>query len=123
MSFPLRSRTILAASTALVLGLALACGPSDRRAQVVYYYQAGSEAAARQTPALRALETEFAGKVVVKIIDASTPEAKKDVTRLGWPSHGVLVRDYRGIMLFRQSGDDFEIDEIRSTLRQVAPAQ
>jgi hypothetical protein len=26
-------------------------------------------------------------------------------------------------MLFRQSGDEFEIDEIRSTLRQVAPAQ
>jgi hypothetical protein len=123
MSLPLRSRPTLAATAALLLGLALGCGPADRRAQVVYYYQAGSEAAARQMPALRALETEFPGKVVVKIIDASTPEAKKDVTRLGWPSHGVLVRDYRGIMLFRQSGDDFEIDEIRSTLRQVAPAQ
>src|SRR4029079_506970 len=83
MSLPLRSRPTLAATTALLLGLALGCGPADRRAQVVYYYQAGSEAAARQMPALRALETEFPGKVVVKIIDASPPEAQKDVTRLG----------------------------------------
>ena len=121
MLSPLRLRPALAGVTAaLALGLAFGCGPSERRIQVVYYYQAGSEASARLIPALKALETEFPGRVVVRSIDASTPDAKKDIARLGWASHGLVVRDHRGIMLFKQSGDDFSIEEIRSTLRQVA---
>jgi hypothetical protein len=122
MLSPPRLRPALTGLAALILGLALGCGPAENRVQVIYYYQVGSEASARQLPALRALENEFSGSVVVKTIDATSPEAKKDLTRLGWASHGLVVRDHRGIMLFKQSGDDFAIEEIRSTLRQATGA-
>ncbi len=113
-----RFRLALPCAAALALALAMGCGPADRRVQVTYYYQSGSEATARQRPALQALETEFPGQVVVRVIDCTTPDAKRDLRLMGFPTHGLIVRDYRGVMLFKQSGDDFDIDEIRSTLRQ-----
>jgi hypothetical protein len=115
-------RLALSAAAALALGLALGCGPADRRVQVIYYFQAGSEATARQRPALQALETEFPGQVVVRAIDASNPDAQRDLKRLGFATHGLIVRDHGGVMLYKQSGDDFNLDEIRSTLRQSAGA-
>jgi hypothetical protein len=121
MSQPLRARLALTAAT-IALGLAFGCGPTERRIQVIYYFQAGSEGAARATPLLKALEGEFPGRVVVKTIDATSPDAKRDLTRLGFPSHGLVVRDARGVMLFKSSGDDFDIEEIRSTVRQAGGA-
>lgn len=121
MSQPLRARLALTAAT-IALGLAFGCGPTERRIQVIYYFQAGSEGAARATPILKALEGEFPGRVVVKTLDATSPDAKRDLTRLGFPSHGLVVRDARGVMLFKASGDDFDIEEIRSTIRQAPGA-
>lgn len=107
---------------ALLVGIALGCGGGDRRIQVIYYYQSGSEASERQRPGLQALEGEFTQRVAVRLIDASLPEAKRDLARLAFPTHGLVVRDYRGVMLFKQSGDDFDLDEIRAILRQGAGA-
>ncbi len=118
-----RSRSNVAlAAAALIAGLALACGGSDRRIQVVYYYQSGSEALERLRPALQGLETEFPQRVAVRLVDSSTPDAKRDLTMLGFPGGGLVVRDHRGVMLFKQSGSDFDLEEVRSLLRQSAGA-
>ena len=100
------------------IALALACGGGDRRIQVTYYFQAGSEATERQRPVLQKLETDFPQQVVVRFVDASSPDAARDLRRLDFPTHGRVVRRHSGVMLFKQSGDDFDIDEVRAILRQ-----
>jgi hypothetical protein len=110
------------AAAALIIGLALACGGGDRRVQVTYYYQNGSEALERLRPGLQGLETEFPQRVAVRLIDASAPDAKRDLTMLGYPSGGLVIRNHRGVMLFKQGGSDFDLEEVRSLLRQSAGA-
>lgn len=115
----LRSRSLATPSAAaFAVAIAVACGGSDKRIQVTYYFQAGSEATERQRPALQKLEAEFPQQVAVRFVDASSPDATRDLRRLDFPTHGLVVRNHRGIMLFKQSGDDFDIEEVRTILRQ-----
>lgn len=74
---------------------------------------------AKAKPAVSGLEAEFPGKVVAKNVDATTPEAKKDVEELGFKSHGLVVRSADGEVLFKQADHTVDMEKVRAKLKEL----
>ncbi len=77
---------------------------------------------ARLKPAVSGLEQQFPGKVTAQNVDASTPEAKKDVQDLGFISHGLVIRTTDGKVLFKQPDHKVEMDRVVSALHEILGA-
>jgi hypothetical protein len=74
---------------------------------------------ARLKPAVSGLEQKFPGKVTAQNVDASTPEAKKEVQDLGFISHGLVIRSTDGRTLFKQSDHKVAMDGVEAALHQI----
>jgi hypothetical protein len=74
-------------------------------------------------PAVSGLEKEFPGRVEVQHISAEEPDAKADVKRLEFRSHGLVVRDARGAVLVKQADHGVDLEEVRTVLRQYFETQ
>jgi hypothetical protein len=98
-----------------VLGLLAACGKKPM--QVVYYYKAGTPDLARLIADVAALEKEFPGKVVTRSIDASTPDAQRDLTKLEIGTSGIAVRSSNSVMIFKQGGSSLDMKAVREAIR------
>jgi hypothetical protein len=77
---------------------------------------------AKLTPAVSGLEEEFAGRVVTRNITYETDEAKEIVKELGFKSHGLIVRNESGELLFKQADHDVKIEQVRDKLKQLIGA-
>ncbi len=64
-------------------------------------------------PAVSGLEKEYPGKVVAKNVDATTPASKKEIEELGFETHGLVIRDAKGEVLFKQKDHTVKMDEVR----------
>ena len=62
------------------------------------------------------LEQEFPGKVKALNVDATTPENKKIVQKLGFKSHGLAIRSARGKVLWTQHDHDVNMDDVRKEI-------
>jgi hypothetical protein len=74
---------------------------------------------ARLKPAVSGLEQKFPGKVTAQNVDASTPEARKEVRDLGFKSHGLVVRSSEGRTLFKQPDHTVQMDGVEEALRRI----
>jgi len=64
-------------------------------------------------------EQEFPGKVRAKNVDATTPEAVKDIQSLGFHNHGLVIRSANGKVLWKQADHTVKIDEVRAEIEQL----
>lgn len=100
-----------------VLGFLAACGRKPM--QVVYYYKAGTPALAQMIADVAALEREFPGQVVARSIDASTPDAQRDLTKLEIGTSGIAVRNSNSVMVFKQGGSSLDMKAVREAIREA----
>ena len=68
---------------------------------------------------MRGLEEEFSRQVVTQNLDATTPEAKKDIKSLGFKHHGLVVRSPDGKVLWTQADHTVKVDEVRGKLSEL----
>jgi hypothetical protein len=57
---------------------------------------------ARNVAAVRDLERELPGRVVVRLVDSFAPEGRAAAERYAFNSHGIVVFDRDGALLFKQ---------------------
>ena len=65
------------------------------------------------------LAKEFPGRVVGKNEDATTDANKKVVSALGFESHGLVIRNAGGDVLWKQADHDVKMDDVRAALRKL----
>ena len=64
-----------------------------------------------------ALEEEFKNRVRPRTVDASDdPQA---IAQLGFESHGLVIRDGDGKVLFKQRDHTVKMGEVRQTIRKI----
>ena len=76
---------------------------------------------AQLKPAVSGLEKEFPG-ITARNVSNDSPEAKADVQALGFKSHGLVVKDRSGKVLFKQADHEVRLDVVRSALRGLSEA-
>jgi hypothetical protein len=75
---------------------------------------------AKLKPAVSGLEKEFPpGQVKAQNVDASTPEAKKAISELGFKSHGLVVRSADGKVLHKQPDHTVNLDDARKAISEI----
>jgi hypothetical protein len=100
---------------ALSLLALAACG--KKPLQVVYYYKAGTPDLARMLADVAALEKEFPGQVTARSIDASSPDAQRDLTALEIGTSGIAVRNSNSVMIFKQGGSALDMVRVKEAIR------
>jgi len=73
----------------------------------------------RLMPAVSGLESEFPGKVRARIVDCTSDEGVKAIQELGFGSHGIVIRDHAGKVLFKESDHSVNMDDVRKALKEV----
>jgi hypothetical protein len=74
---------------------------------------------ARLKPAVSGLEQKFPGKVTAHNVDATTPEARKEIEDLGFKSHGLVIRSADGRALFKQPDHKVQIERVEKALHGI----
>jgi hypothetical protein len=74
---------------------------------------------ARLKPAVSGLEKEFPGRVTARNTDATTPEAREDIRRLGFKSHGLVIRSANGTVLWKQADHTVRIESVKKALHET----
>ena len=70
-------------------------------------------------PAVSGLESEFPGKVVAKLVDATSPDARQAIPTLGFKTHGLVIRSPKGEVLFKQPDHHVKMDEVRKEIASI----
>ena len=70
-------------------------------------------------PAVSGLKQEFPGKVTPHNIDASLPEAQESIRKLGFKSHGLVIRSTDGTALWKQADHTVRIESVREALHKI----
>ena len=65
------------------------------------------------------LEDEFPGKVKALNVDATTPENKEIVQKLGFKTHGLVIRSSKGKVLWKQPDHDVNMDDVRKAIKKL----
>ena len=76
---------------------------------------------AQLKPAVSGLEKEFPG-ITAQNVSNTTPEAKADAQALGFKSHGLVIKDKSGKVLFSQADHEVQMDVVRSALKSLTEA-
>lgn len=105
----------------LLLGLA-SCGSAEAKPfQVTYYYMPGCSDCGHAKADVVELEKDFPGRVEVESLDATSPEGSKMAKRLGFKEHGLVIRDYRGAVLWKGTDHKLKMEEVRQEIQnQIA---
>jgi hypothetical protein len=74
---------------------------------------------ARLKPAVSGLEQAYPGKVKAHNVDASAPDARKDIQTLGFRSHGIVIRSTDGRTLWKQADHTVRMDAVNQALREI----
>ena len=65
------------------------------------------------------LGEEFGGKVRGRNVDATTPEVRLKVGRLGFNNHGLIIEDSKGKLLWKQPDHEVEMESVRKAVGQL----
>ena len=65
------------------------------------------------------LETEFPGKVKAQNVDATTPEAAKAIKTLGFKNHGLVIRDAKRKVLWKEPDHTVKIEDARAEIQKL----
>ena len=65
------------------------------------------------------LEQEYQGKVRGQNVDATTEENKKIVKKLGFQTHGLVIRSAHGKVLWKQPDHEVKMDDMRKELDKL----
>jgi len=76
----------------------------------------------RLMPAVSGLESEFPGKVKARNVDCTSDEGVKAVQELGFGSHGLVIRDHAGKVLYKEADHGVKIEDVRAALKQILSA-
>lgn len=74
---------------------------------------------ARLKPAVSGLEQQFPGKVSARNVDASDPERTEEIQRLGFATHGLVIRSKDGATLFKQADHTVDMTVVQAAIRQI----
>lgn len=74
---------------------------------------------ARLKPAVSGLEQQFPGAVSARNVDASDPERTDEIRRLGFATHGLVIRSRDGATLFKQADHTVDIKAVEGALQQI----
>lgn len=70
-------------------------------------------------PAVSGLEAEYPGKVIARNVDAKQPETVQVVAGLGFRSHGLVIRNAAGDVLWKQPDHEVSVDDARVALQTL----
>ena len=65
------------------------------------------------------LETEFPGQVKAQNVDATTPDAAKTIKTLGFKSHGLVIRNAKGKVLWKEPDHTVKIEDARAEIQKL----
>lgn len=71
------------------------------------------------TTIVNGLEKEFEGALECEILDAFTPENKKQIKAYGFGSHGLVIFDAEGNIKKKLDGHNLHDPQIRAALKEV----
>lgn len=67
-------------------------------------------------PAVSGLEKEFPGRVEAQNLDATTPENRPLMKKLGFANHGLVIRSPQGEVLWKEADHTVDIEDVRKEL-------
>jgi hypothetical protein len=70
-------------------------------------------------PAVSGLEKEFPGKVTARNVDVTDPEARAAIRGLGFKSHGLVIRNTHGDVLWTQADHSVRMERVRKALHEI----
>ena len=70
-------------------------------------------------PAVSGLEKEFPGKVTAKNVDVTEPGARDAIQGLGFKSHGLVIRDMAGKVLWTEPDHRVQMEDVRDALHKI----
>lgn len=73
-------------------------------------------------PAVSGLENDFPGQVKARNVDSTSDEGVKAVEELGFNSHGLVIRDASGKVLFKEADHSVRIEDVRAELKKILAA-
>jgi hypothetical protein len=73
----------------------------------------------RTKPAVSGLAQKFPGKVTSQNVDATTPEARQELDKLGFKSHGLVIRAPNGKTLFKQADHTVRVERVEEALHEI----
>ena len=73
-------------------------------------------------PAVSGLENEFPGRVKARNVDSTSEEGVRAVEELGFRSHGIVIKDASGKILFKQPDHTVRIEDVRGELKRILAA-
>lgn len=68
------------------------------------------------------LEKEFPGDVKAQNVNAKDPESQKVIKEAGFKSHGLIIRNTKSEIVWKQADHTVKIDEVRAAIRKLLAA-
>ena len=65
------------------------------------------------------LEKEFPGEVKAENLNAKDDEAKKVIKEAGFKNHGLIIRNKKNEIVWKQADHTVKIDDVRAAIRKL----
>ncbi len=69
--------------------------------------------------AVSGLEKEFPGAVKAENLNAKDPESQKVIKEAGFKYHGLIIRNTKDEIVFKQADHTVNMDEVRAEIRKL----
>jgi adenylate cyclase class IV len=71
------------------------------------------------TTAVSGLEKEFPGEVKAENINAKEEDSKKVIKQAGFKNHGLIIRNAKRRIVWKQADHTVKIDDVRAAIRKL----
>ena len=68
---------------------------------------------------MRGLEKEFPGEVKARNVSARKPESQKVIKEAGFKTHGLIIRNAKDEIVWKQADHTVKMDEVRAAIRKL----
>ena len=68
------------------------------------------------------LEKDFPGRVKTQNLNAKDPESQKVIQEAGFKSHGLIIRDARHQIVWKQADHTVNMDQVKAEIRTLLTA-
>jgi hypothetical protein len=68
------------------------------------------------------LEKDFPGRVKTQNLNAKDPESQKVIQEAGFKSHGLIIRDARHQIVWKQADHTVNMDQVKAEIRTLLAA-
>ncbi len=69
--------------------------------------------------AVSGLEKEFPGDVKAKNLNAKKARSQKVIKEAGFQTHGLIIRDAKGEIVWKQADHTVRMDDVRAAIRKL----